>query len=120
MYYLIRNRWLIIGKSYALRTLLVLSPVLLLYEVFQLAGLISKGWFGVWWKAVWSIISQLPDLLHKRAAVQATRKISDRAMLRGGPLPLTAAFRGGRIERWAIRIFGRFARGYWKVMRGCI
>jgi GT2 family glycosyltransferase len=120
MYYLIRNRWLIIGKSYALRTLLVLSPVLLSYEVLQLAGLIRKGWFGVWWKAIRSFLSQLPELRRKRAAVQATRRISDRAMLRGGPLPLTAAFRRGRIERSAIAVFGRFANGYWKLMRNCI
>ena len=120
MFYLIRNRWLIIGKCYALRTLLVLSPVLLLYEVFQLAGVIWKGWFGVWWKAIGSVVSHLPELRHKRAAVQATRKISDRAMLCGGPLPLTAAFRGGRIERLAIAVFGHFANGYWKLVRNCI
>ncbi len=120
MFYLIRNRWLIIGKSYALRTLLVLSPVLLLYEVFQLAGLIRKGWFGVWWSAFRSIVGQLPDLRRKRAAVQATRKKPDRAILRGGPLPLTAAFRRGRIAQMAINLFGGLASGYWKLMRKCI
>jgi len=120
MYYLIRNRWLIIGKSYALRTLVLLSPVLLLYEVFQLLGLIRKGWLREWWQALSSVLRNLPLLHEKRRAVQASRKTPDRLLLQPGPLPLTVAVRSGRPEKLAIALMERIANGYWKIVRDFI
>src|SRR5262245_41566771 len=43
VYYLIRNRWLLILKVFSLRTLL-LAPVLLLYELAQFGIVLKKGW----------------------------------------------------------------------------
>lgn len=117
MYCLIRNRWLIIAKSYALRTLLLLSPVLLLYEVLQLAGLSSRGWLREWWQALGFLVRGLPLLRRKRAAVQATRRASDRELLRSGPLSFTAAVRSGRLAKLAITLLEGIANGYWKVVR---
>ena len=37
MYYLIRNRWLVVLKNFSLRTLLVLGPFYLFYEFAQVA-----------------------------------------------------------------------------------
>jgi GT2 family glycosyltransferase len=120
IYYLIHNRWQVIGKSYAPRTLMLLAPVLLLYEIFQLAGLIRRGWLGQWWQAWLALIRNLPRLHRKRVAVQATRKVSDRRLLRGGPLPFTAAVRTGLAEKSAVAIFEWFANGYWKLVRAFV
>lgn len=117
MYYLIHNRWLIIGKSYAPRTLVLLSPVLLLYELFQLVGLIRRGWLDQWWRALRSLVRNLPRLRQKRAAVQSTRVVPDRQLLRGGPLPFTVAVRTGRIEKAAVALFECVANGYWTIVR---
>jgi GT2 family glycosyltransferase len=114
---LVRNRWLVIGKCYAARTLLVLSPLLLAYELVQVVGLASKGWAGEWWRAVRSLQSEWPRLRRKRAAVQATRTVPDRQLLRAGALPFTAAVRSGRIERFTLAVFEWIVNGYWKVVR---
>ena len=114
---LVRNRWFVICKCYAPRTLLLLSPVLLAYELVQLAGLASKGWAGEWWRAVRSFRSEWPRLRHKRAAVQATRAAPDRRLLRPGALPFTAAMRTGRIARFVLAVLERIVSGYWKFVR---
>jgi hypothetical protein len=114
---LVRNRWFVIGKCYAPRTLLVLSPVLLAYELVQLLGLASKGWIGEWWRAVRSLQSGWPHLQKKRAAVQATRMAPDRRLLRAGTLPFTAAMQSGPIERFTLTAFEWIVNGYWKVVR---
>jgi GT2 family glycosyltransferase len=114
---LVRNRWFVIGKCYAARTLLLLSPVLIAYELVQLAGLASRGWAGEWWRAVRSLCSEWPSLRRKRAAVQATRAAPDRPLLRAGALPFTAAMRTGRIARCTLAVFEWIVNGYWKVVR---
>jgi GT2 family glycosyltransferase len=117
MFYLVRNRWLVIGKSYALRTLVLLFPLLLLYELIQLAGLTKMGWVDQWWLAVRSFFGDLPRLRRKRAAVQSTRVVPDRSLLRDGSLPFTAVVRSGRLARFAVALLERIVNGYWKTVR---
>ncbi len=120
MFYLIRNRWLIIGKSFSLRTIILLSPVLLLYELFQLAGLIGKGWSREWWRAVRSFWGELPRLRYKRALVQASRIAPDRRVLRPGPLPFTVAIRSSLVEKIAVLVLQWIANGYWWLARAFV
>ncbi len=42
---MIANRWRILLTRYELRTLLLLAPALVTFELTQLAGSIAKGWF---------------------------------------------------------------------------
>jgi GT2 family glycosyltransferase len=120
IFWLVRNRWLVIGKCYALRTLVLLSPVLFLYELVQLGGLASKGWIRQWCRALRSFIRELPRLRRQRAAVQATRSIPDRELLRAGALPFTAAMRAGRFERVTLAVLERIVNGYWRIVRAFI
>ncbi len=117
IFYLIRNRWWVIWKNYSLRTLILLFPVLLLFELFQVVGLARKGWLRQWWLAVRSLAGQLPQLRRKRAAVQASRKVADRLVLLAGPLPFTDAVATGRVERLAIHCMTRVVNGYWCLVR---
>ncbi len=114
-FYLIRNRWSVITKSFAARSLLVLAPVLACYELCQLAGVASKGWLGEWFSALQSWWKELPRLRVERQAVQRTRRTSDRLILKGGPLPLTPAVGTGRVSRLAIRMLQGIADGYWRL-----
>jgi GT2 family glycosyltransferase len=117
VFYLIRNRWLVIGKCYAARTLLLLAPVLLLYESVQLAGLLRKGWLRQWWLAVRSLASELPRLRAKRAAVQARRRRRDGLLLRPGPAPLTGALVTSRAERGLMAAVDLAANAYFAAVR---
>ena len=117
LYYLIRNRWFLIGKCYARRTLILMAPLLLVYELFQLVGLVSKGWIRPWWSAVRSFFGALPVLRRKRVAVQASRRIPDRLLLQNMPLPFTRAVRSGSIERFMLTVLQWIATSYWKIVR---
>ena len=44
--FMIANRWRILLTRYELRTLILLAPSLLIFELCQLAGAIAKGWTG--------------------------------------------------------------------------
>jgi GT2 family glycosyltransferase len=117
LYYLLRNRWLIVARCYALRTLVLLAPVLLLFELFQLAGLARMGWLGTWWRAARSAAGEWPRLRARRAEVRRSRRVRDGAVLRGGALPFTDAFKGSRFRRACLAAMSGTVNGYWWLVR---
>jgi GT2 family glycosyltransferase len=117
MLFLIRNRWFVIGKAYRLRTLLLLLPLLLFYELATLAGAVKKGHAREWWAAARQFARHWPMLRAKRARVQGARRISDIQLFRNGPLPFTAAMRSSALERRALAVIGMIVSGYWKCVK---
>lgn len=113
IYYLVRNRWQLVLKSYQLRTLLVLAPALIFYELCQFVGLSYKGWFREWWRAVVWMVRNLGVVLSKRRLVQGSRRNRDVEFLRDGPLPFHKGFANSPIQRHAIRFLGRLLAAYW-------
>jgi GT2 family glycosyltransferase len=115
VYYLIRNRWLVILKNFSLWTLLVLTPLYLVYELVQAAIVIKKRWHREWMQAFGWIVSNLPMIVQERRKVQAVRRIRDRELLVGGRLPFRAELTAGRVERAALALLDGVARAYWFV-----
>jgi hypothetical protein len=118
---LIRNRWQLILKNYAWRTIFFLFPIFFVYEVFQLAGILKKGWLCEWGNAVCWIAFHPGAILRKRQVIQHARKTPDRDILRNGPLP----FRQGDLlksagERWGKALLDRFATMYWNIIQRLI
>ena len=109
----IRNRWLILLKNYEFRTLLLLSPALAVYEVFQLAGVVKKRWHREWWQALTGVASRWREIATQRRQVQRTRRVSDGAVLHGGRIPFTPQLASGRVERMAQEVLNRICMGYW-------
>jgi N-acetylglucosaminyl-diphospho-decaprenol L-rhamnosyltransferase len=115
--YHIRNRWWILTKSYQKRTLVALSPILLVYEAFLLFASIRKGWLGAWTSAVRQTLAARKRLLAKRRDVQSRRRAPDRTILSGGPLPFRPQVTTSRPERIAVACLGFLADRYWSVVR---
>jgi GT2 family glycosyltransferase len=113
----IRNRWWILTKSYQKRTLLALAPVFLPYESFLLLASLRKGWLGAWTAAVRQTVAARASLLEKRRDVQSRRRLRDREILTGGPLPFRAQVATSRPERIAVACLGFLADRYWSVVR---
>jgi GT2 family glycosyltransferase len=114
---LICARWQVILKNYAARTALGLAPCLVLYEGFQLAGAIHKGWLREWSRALLWTARHLPELLRKRRAVQARRVIRDRDILQGGPLPFRPELTRSPLERAALRLLNGILGRWWAMAR---
>lgn len=111
----IRNRWHLILKVYQARTLLLLAPALLTFELVQFAGAMKKGWPAEWLRAAIGLLFRAPRIVAQRRDIQRTRVIPDRAILRGGPLPFTDRLASGRLERLVQRCLNSFCQGYWKL-----
>jgi GT2 family glycosyltransferase len=117
VYCLIRNRWRILLQSFQLRSLLLLAPCLAVYELFQLAAVIRKGWFGIWLSSAGWILGHPGAILRRRHEVQQARRTPDRAFLGGGPLPFTPGLAAGGVERLGRGALDRLVVGYWGLVR---
>lgn len=118
LFYLTRNRWIVIVTCFSVRTLIVLAPALVLLESMQLVWLILEGRGSTWWRAVRSFTPRLPAIHRKRHEVQRGRRRPDAGILRGGPLPLTEYVRRSGPKAMALTIAERILRGYWRLVRG--
>ena len=112
----IRNRWQLLLKSYEIRTLVLLAPALVVYELLQIAMVARRGWWAEWFEAVRSTVRDAGDLVRDRHQIQARRALPDRALLSGGPLPLTDALTRSPLERGARRIVDSAMTAYWQVI----
>lgn len=109
-----RNRWIYLYKCYSARTLFVAAPGLLLYELVWLVFTLRSGTFGGWLEGKRDFFAKLPGVRRRRRAIQAGRRRSDRELLVGGPLTLSAQLRGGAAER----MLDGCLRAYWTLARG--
>ena len=117
VYFLIRNRWQVILKHYTGKTLLLLFPILVIYELFQLGGIIKKRWFREWGRAALWTVLHFAHILRQRRTVQKTRKVPDRVLLCGGPIPFTPDLARSPLERKAKNLLDRLATFYWKLIQ---
>ncbi len=114
---MIRNRWQVLLKLYQIRTLLLLAPILLLFELLQFVGALSKGWTRAWLHAAWGTIRRLPHLLRSRSELQRARVVGDRAVLKGGPVPFNAHLLKTGLEIRAGRVLNASVARYWRAVR---
>jgi len=114
---LIRNRWWILAKVYSLRTLLLLAPILLVYELFQLGACVGRGWLGAWVASCADTIDRAPALWRLRRAVQSVRRTPDRDLLIGGPLPFRPGLAKTDFERSLQRVLDEACVRYWNLVR---
>lgn len=111
---LIRNRWQIILKNYELRTLVVLAPMFVIYEIVQIGIVIKKGWFSEWFKAFLWVVLHPVEILRKRRIVQKARKTPDREILQGGAIPFREDLMKSPMERMGKKFLDDIAVLYWK------
>ena len=119
-YLTMRNRLLTILIHYRLRTLLVLFPALLAYELATLAVVLRRGWFTPWARAWGWLLSNFPAITRRRRTMRRRRVLADRAILVGGPPPLAPGFIGSSWEQAVFASFSAVLNAYWALARRCI
>jgi GT2 family glycosyltransferase len=111
----IRNRYRFVLTMYAGRTLLLLAPPLLLFEVALTGVFLLKGLTGAQARALRDIWRGRKELRRTRRSIQATRRCPDTVYLDasglsgGGPL-------SSRYVRGAGAVVNAALRGYWAVV----
>lgn len=114
---LMRNRLRTIATHYSLRTLIVLAPVLLAYELASATFALLRGWGGAW-SASWRwMYAHAGELREHRRALQARRKVRDREILRGGVIPLAPGLLRSAPLRMLSWTFSAVLNVYWFVAR---
>ena len=112
-----RNRWVYLTKCYGLRTLLLASPGLALYEFAQLVFAIKQGALGAYLGGKWDFLRGLPAGWRFRREVQRRRKVGDRELLIPGPLTLTPAVASSPAQARLAQWLDRALCWHWRWMR---
>ncbi len=118
VFYQVRNRWFFMLKLYDARTLVLVLPMLCIFEILQSTLLLKKGVWGAYWRANLAVIRSLPNLMKKRTAFMRTKKVCDRDWLKAGPMYVPASMgRPGAMQRAAERLFYGISGAYWRLAR---
>ena len=119
-FYQIRNRWYLILKSYSSRTLLLLWPILLVYELGLLLFLTMEGVLFEYLKANLAVIKNLGMLMKKRRKIQALKKISDGEVLCAGDFYVREELTEKRYLKLGKNILNHVFNSYWKLIKSFI
>lgn len=88
-YLSLRNRLLMMFSHYRLRTLVMLTPALLMYECANVGMALMKG-FGWQWVRAWGWqFGHLGEIIKRRKRMQRERKRGDRDIISGGDIPFS-------------------------------
>ena len=114
---MIANRWRILLTRYELRTLVLLAPALLLFELVQLGGSMAKGRASSWLAALGRILHDLPQIAHERRQWATHRRFGDGRVLEGGPLPFHPRLLTGPFELATGSCTSAAAALNWRIVR---
>jgi GT2 family glycosyltransferase len=118
-YLTLRNRITTILLHYEIKSLLILAPVLSLYEFSSLLLVLRRGWHREWIRAwMWQFHNR-KSIRRRRLEIQRLRLLRDRDLLEGGPLPLAPGLLKSRAASAAVNLFSVMLTAYWRFARRC-
>ena len=82
IYHSEKNRLMIVLENYSLKTLLLLSPALLLNELIAVLYSPFGGYFTKKISSYWYVVTHLGTICRKRKHVQSTCTVSDKTILK--------------------------------------
>jgi hypothetical protein len=91
-FFLERNRWWVVLGAFPTALLVLLAPALLAFEAAVLVVAARDGWLRPKLRAQRAIVRELPAILARRRAVQATRVVSAGAFARSLSASLDSPF----------------------------
>jgi GT2 family glycosyltransferase len=116
-YLLMRNRARTLLTHYSARTLILLTPALLLYELATFGLSLARGWAGAWFRSWGWILANRASVVERRRWIQSRRQTADGDILSGGPLPLAPGLLRSSILRSMVSAFSLLLNGYWWLVR---
>lgn len=116
VFYQVRNRWYFILTTYSLKTLLLLIPAFLVYELCLAIFLIFKGKTTEYFQAIFAIFTSFSRLMQKRRKAQACKIRSDRELLKSKALYMRGDLLKNPILAKVKFGLDQFFRLYWKLI----
>lgn len=115
--YQVRNRLDLILKTYAARSIILLAPALLFFELSMLVFLLMKGAGRQWMAGVGDAIRDLGHILEKRRKTQAIKKRPDKELLAAGEIYMFPARLGGGAMKAVKKTVETLLSTYWALVR---
>ncbi|EKV03209.1 putative glycosyltransferase [Leptolyngbya sp. PCC 7375] len=116
VFYQVRNRLYLMLTTYSWKTILLLLPALMVYEISLVTFLVLKGSIAEYIKAVFEVISDLPKILEKRRLVQKQRRLPDREVIHNGPINIRKDLVENRVIAFLKSLLDSFFIFYWKLI----
>lgn len=116
-FYLERNRWATIIRTYPRRLLLLLLPALLATELALHLVALLGGWIGPKLRADAALLGWLPRLLRERREIQATARASAAEFAEQLSPELDSAYLGRAGDS---AVLGWLLRSYWRGVRALL
>jgi GT2 family glycosyltransferase len=113
----VRNRWFILLTQYSIKTLILIIPALILYEIFLLLFMAFKGIPHLYFKGNIDVIKNLGRILEKRKSIQATRKVPDREALTSGDMYVSPSLIQNPFLKIGVELLNGFFNVYWKIVK---
>ena len=120
VFYQIRNRWFLILRTYSFRTIFLIIPALLTYEISVVIFLAWKGALSKYVEANLAVFKDFKRSMNKRGRVQALKKIRDREVLYAGDFHIRGDLIEKKYLKLAKNLLNRTLNSYWKVVRNLI
>lgn len=111
------NRIRVLFTFYRARTLVLLAPSLLLFELLLILGSVAGGFAGAYVKAVRKNWAARANLLATRREMQSRRKVSDPDLFWDGAMELPGAVKPRPLTRTLVRIFEALVNANWRLVR---
>lgn len=119
VYWMLRNRWFFILKNYDLKTIVLLTPVFLIFELMQFIFFTVKKLPLVYLKANLDVFKHLKSILRKRRKVMQIKKVKDKEILVSGDIYMRQSLseKSYLIQSGLYRLMLFALNGYWKIIR---
>ena len=114
------NRWLFLLTHYSLTLLVLITPALIIYELFQFFFMVMKKMIFLYFKGNFLVIKNFPLILKKRKKIQSLRKVSDKEVLFAGSLYVSPALLNNKILKIFSLSLSKFFELYWETIKPII
>jgi GT2 family glycosyltransferase len=113
----VRNRLMFIATHYSKRTIILLTPAFIVYELMEFVFMLSKRIPSLFFKGEIEFFKRLKMVRQKRKKVQRLRKVSDKDVLSSGEIYISPAVKkNNKIVKTLMNGVQGFFRVYWKII----
>ena len=116
-YGLLHNRWLMLLKVYQWRTLVMIAPALLAYELLLAVQLVGMGIGREYGRALRDVAGNFPRIVRQRRHAQAMRRVADGDILSADRLAAPRRLWERKTIRVGLNALSTGFRFYWALVR---
>lgn len=117
-FFVLRNHRLLVLKDYSTKSIILLAPCFLAYEIYCMAFCIRKAiFFKGYVSSLIGTFRLIPDTIKKRGAFQKTRKLGEKDLTGWYGLDYNPGVASGTIERFFVGILDNLFRAYYVIVK---